>query len=170
MTKQEEELLRKLRELSRQVITIEPAIVKSVNESELSCVVELLNETEIPDVRLKSAIDGITDGLVQIPSVESIVLVATIGDSIGNRFVLAFGEVEKVLFFGGSNGGLINIQTLIENLNKTNDVVNAIKDSLLNWAPVPNDGGAALKALAATNIGIKMTGDFSSIEDEKVKH
>lgn len=170
MTKSEEELLRKLRELSKQVITIEPATVKSVNESELSCVVELLDDTEIPDVRLKSAIDGITDGLVQIPSVDSKVLVATIGDNIGNRFVLAFGEVEKVFFFGGSNGGLINIQTLKENLDKTNAVVNAIKDSLLNWAPVANDGGAALKTFATTAIGTKQTGEFDSMEDEKVKH
>ena len=170
MTAREEELIRKLRELSKAPLILEPATVTSVNEEELTCVVELMNETEIPDVRLKSAIDLNTDGLVQIPQTGSTVLVATIGNNITTRFVVAFSAVEKVMFYGGSNGGLINIQTLIENLNKTNEVVNAIKDSLLNWVVTSGDGGAALKTFASTQLTGKTTGDFSSMEDVKVLH
>jgi hypothetical protein len=170
-TRQEEELVRKLKELSSCPWIVEIATVKEVDEVNLSCLVELLvDETEIPNVRLKAGIDGVTDGIVQIPSIDSQVLIAMINNDVNTRVIVAFSKVDKTLINHGDNGGLINIQTLIENLNKTNEVVNAIKDSLLNWTPVPNDGGAALKTYATTQLSGKVTGDFSDMEDIKVKH
>lgn len=121
-SKKAEEIIRKLRELNRQPMTVEPAVVKNVDEANLTCTVVLLNDTEIPDVRLKAAIDetpGSTtkDGLVQIPVVDSTVLVAMIGNDTSTRFVMAFSEVDKVMFYGGSNEGLIKINELVEKLN-----------------------------------------------------
>lgn len=170
MTKEEEKLINTLRDMGKTPMIIEPATVKSVDTDKLSCVVELANETEIPDVRLKAAIDNVKDGIVQIPKVNSTVLVGMIGNKISTRFIVMVSEVEETLINGGENGGLINIQTLIEQLNKTNEVVNAIKDSLTGWTPVANDGGAALKTYASTQLAGKTTGDFSSMEDTKVKH
>lgn len=51
-------------------------------------------------------------------------------------------------------------------INKTNAVVQDIKDSLLKWAPVPQDGGANLKAYFLS-LGPKDVGDFSNIKSEK---
>lgn len=170
MTKEDEKLIRGLRELGKIPAIIEPATVKSINTENLTCVVELTDETEISDVRLKAAIDGVTDGIVQIPVVESTVLIASIGNKVSVRVIVMFSEVSEVLINGGENGGLINIQTLIEELNKTNAVVNALKDSLLNWTPVPNDGGAALKTYASGQLAGKLTGEFNNMEDVKVKH
>lgn len=169
MTRDEEKLIGFFKSIGKKPMTVEPATVKSVDSDKLTCVVELMDETEIPDVRLKAAIDNVKDGIVQIPKIDSTVLVARIGES-SQRFVVAVSEVEETLFNGGNNGGLINIQTLIEGLNKTNEVVNAIKDSLLNWTPVASDGGAALQLFANTQLSGKETGDFSSMEDIKVKH
>lgn len=170
MTKQEEELVEKLKALGKTQMLVEPATVKSVDTANLTCVVELADETEIPDVRLKAAIDGVKDGMVQIPAVDSTVLVAMIGNNISTRFVLALSVVEETLFNNGDNGGLINIQTLITELNKTNELVNALKDSITGFTPVPNDGGNALKLYATTQTSGKATGDFSNMEDVKVKH
>ncbi len=171
MTRQGEELIRQMKALSKCPWIVEAATVKEVDEDNLSCVVELLvDETEIPNVRLKAGIDNVTDGMVQIPEVDSVVLIGMINNDYNNRCVVAFSKVTKTLFNGGDSGGLINIQTLIDNLNKTNDVVNAIKNSLTGWTPVANDGGAALKALATTQLTGKVTGDFSDMEDTKVKH
>ncbi len=74
------------------------------------------------------------------------------------------------MFNGGEKGGLINIQTLIEELNKTNDVVNTIVNALTSWTPVGGDGGAALKLYASTHLAGKVVGDFSDMEDIKVLH
>jgi hypothetical protein len=151
-------------------VIIEPCTVASVDEDALTCVVTPMDGPDIFDVTLKSGIDGINDGLVTIPEEGSIVLVALIGNDPNRRFIMAFSSVVRSEFNGGLNGGLINIQTLITELNKTNALVNAIKDSLSNWTPVPNDGGAALKTYAGTQMAGKATGDFSDMEDDKVKH
>lgn len=169
-TKKREQFHRSLKDMFKFPVIVEPATVKDVDTENLTCTVLPVDGPEIYDVRLKAGIDGVNDGVVQIPAADSTVLIAMIGNDAENWFVLAFSEVEETLINGGENGGLINIETLIEQLNKTNEVVNAIKDSLLNWTPTPNDGGAALKTYAATAIGSKVTGDFSNMEDEKVKH
>lgn len=52
-------------------------------------------------------------------------------------------------------------------IEKTNDVVKAIKDSILNWTTSPTDGGAALKAYFLTQIGTSVPGDFDKINSEK---
>jgi len=172
MSKEADILVRAMKELFKAPLTVQIATVTAVDETALTCDVQLLeNDTiEISDVRLKAAIDNGTDGLVQIPTVGSTVLVGMIGNDDNTQFVIAFSAVTKVVMFGGTNGGLINIQTLITELNKTNALVNAIKNSLANWTPVGGDGGAALKTYAGIQMAGKATGDFSSMEDVKVKH
>lgn len=170
MNKKQDDLLRALKEMFKVPAIIEPCTVKSVDDDNFTCVVTPLDGPEISDVRLKAGVDGVSDGLVQIPAVDSVVLVALIGNDRDNRFVIAFSAVTETLFNGGDNGGLINIETLKTELQKTNDVVNALVNSLTGWTPVPNDGGAALKAYAAGQLAGKVTGDFSSMEDETVKH
>ena len=167
----EEQLVRALKSLSPVHMQVEAMTVKSVDEDSLTCVVTPLDDgAEIQDVRLKAAIDGVKDGIVQIPAVNSSVLVARIGNTTENRFVVAFSSVDKVVINGGSNGGLINIQTLVDNLNKSNELLAAIKMSFDSWTPAPGDGGSALKLLYDTNAAGKTTGDFSDMEDDKVLH
>ena len=162
-SKQAEELIRKLRELNRAPMTVEPAVVKSVDLDNLTCVVELLNETEIPDVRLKAAVDeipGVTtkDGLVQIPVVESTVLVAMIGNESATRFVLAFSDVDEVVMFSGAFGGLIKVTSLVTKLNNLENKVNA----LITWGLTVSPPFAPGTLLTATV--------RADIENTKVKH
>lgn len=172
MSKESEKLVQAMKQLFKAPVTVQIARVIAVDELAMTCDVILLENSEvtISDVRLKAAIDNGTDGVVQIPFLLSTVLIGMIGNDDNTYFVLAVSDVSKVVMFGGYNGGLINIQTLITELNKTNDLLNAIKDSLANWTPVASDGGAALKTYAAGQMAGKVTGDFSLMEDVKVVH
>jgi uncharacterized membrane protein YqiK len=112
--------------------------------------------------------------------------VSIIGNDPEKAFVTCFGEIDKMkvvigdhsfamtaegfVFNGGDNGGLIIIQQLINEYNKTKEVVDAIADTLLNWTVTPTDGGAALKVAAGIALAGKATGSFDSITNDNVKH
>lgn len=127
MTKEQEELMSKMRSLFKAPVQCEIATVKEVDEINLSCVVVLANGTEIPDVRLKASIEDMHDGLVQIPETDSSVVVGLIGNDPGTRFIMLFSNVVKVVFFNGENGGLIKIAALVDKVNvienKVNDII-----------------------------------------------
>jgi hypothetical protein len=91
--------------------------------------------------------------------------------------LIAAGEFDKwllscdnVIINDGTNGGLVNWPAAKEQLDKTNEVVQALVDALKNWVVVPNDGGAALQAYATAQLAGKAIGDFDDLEDTKVKH
>jgi hypothetical protein len=117
------------------------------------------------DVRLLAG-DG--NGLTYIPKVGSVVIVKMISDVSG--FVAMFSQLDNIQFLDGSFGGLTKTPELKIQLDKTKEVVDAIKDSLTNWTTVPNDGGAALKTFFAGQIAGKNTGDYSDIENDKITH
>jgi hypothetical protein len=77
---------------------------------------------------------------------------------------------DKVVYNGGHKGGLVNWPDVKAELDKTNEVVNIIKQTLSTWAPAAGDGGAALKLAFNTAIAGKNTGDFAGKEDNTVKH
>jgi len=172
MTKDEEKLIASLRSLGKVPMIIEPATVKSVDLAKLTCVVELPDETEIPDVRLKAAIDNVKDGLVQIPAVNSTVLVGLIGNKVSTRCVVMVSVVDEVLFFDGTNGGLVKWPSAKGQLDKVKDYLTAI-NNVLNGAPIAEPGGGAPSALqtslktAVSGIGMP---DFANLENTKVKH
>ena len=89
-----------------------------------------------------------TDGIVEFPKVGSSVLCGVIGQDEDQCCVLKCSEVEKVVINGGQNGGLINIQTLVEQLDKTNEVIEAIT-GVLTGSPIPEPGNGAASALQA---------------------
>lgn len=164
-SKDAEELIRKLKELNRIPMTVEPGVVKagSIDLTNLTCAVVLLNDTEIPDVRLKAAIDEIPDastkdGLVQIPVEDSTVLVAMIGNDPATRFILAFSQVEEVLMYDGLNGGLIKVVSMVTKLNNLENKVNA----LITWGLTVSPPFSPATLLAVTV--------RADIENTKVKH
>lgn len=165
-----EKLVQALRKINSVPMWVVPATVLSVDEENYTIDVEPTGQADLPDVRLKAAIDGVRDGVVEIPEVRSTVLIGLIGNSEEEAFVIKCSKVSKTIFNGGSNGGLINIKTLVEELDKTKGVVDALKKTLDSWVVAPGDGGAALKTLWGTNGSGKSTGDFSKMEDTKVVH
>lgn len=146
------------------------AKVISVNKKEMTCDCKPSESSEFLDVRLKAGIDEITDGIVEFPKVDSTVLIGLIGGSDETAFVIKCSDVEEVVIFGGANGGLIKIEELKTQLDKTNSVVNKIIDAISNGTPIAQDGGVGYQAsMKLILLGAKV-GDFSKIENEKVKH
>lgn len=129
------------------------------------------------DVRLKAKLSQV-GGIEIVPKVGSTLLVGIINNDDRQAFVLMVSEVESILLSsetpiklqGDELGGLVVADRIREELNKTKAMVDAIAQSLLNWSPVAQDGGAALKALATSNLSGKTTGNYSDIENSKVTH
>jgi hypothetical protein len=171
MTKEEELLIRKFREMFAIPMMVEPAIVRSVNMDELTCDVELMDETEIPGVRLKAGVDGFTDGLVQKPKIDSAVLICIVGNESSVRCVILFSEVEEVLFYNGANGGLIKIADLVNKLNTIENKVNEVISSFNSHVHSGVTTGAGSSGPSASPIGSSLTNTVrEDIENVKVKH
>jgi len=71
---------------------------------------------------------------------------------------------------GGTLGGLVKVEDLTTRLNAIEDDINSLKKVFSSWSPTPQDGGAALKASAASwaaqSLTLTKRGDY---ENEKVK-
>ena len=142
--------------------------VISVDKDLNTCDVEPLDgDAGLLDVKLTATEENQT-GLIVYPEIDSSVIVTFLDKD--TAFVSMCTEVEEVVFNGGTNGGLINIDTLILGLNKNNAILTALIQGFSTFVPVANDGGAALKTLMVSALSSLQTGDFSAMEDEKFKH
>lgn len=150
--------------------------VSNVDEVKRICdVTPLGDEATRFDVRLQSAISKEV-GIVLIPKDGSDVIISFMNKT--QAFVSLTSTLEKILidtdlvqFNGGDNGGLINIEDLVTKLNTLENDLNTLKTALSSWVPVPNDGGAALKALISTFAAATLTPTLQAeLEDINVTH
>ncbi len=125
----------------------------------------------LSDVQLRAVVNGEESGILITPKTGSYVTVADLSGDLTRTVVVGFSEVERIKINGGHNGGLINIEDLVERLNYIEDKIGDLMDIFNDWVPVSQDGGAALRtALIPWYTGqIKKT-RREEIEDEKVKH
>lgn len=162
-----------LRDIIRQIVFDEfaeiygvPCRVKSVDWTAKTCVCTPINgDADFLDVRLQAESGN---GVLIRPAENSVVIVQPINNNTG--YISMFSQVDSMQYLDGSYGGLTKTQELKTQLDKTNEVVQAVADSLLGWAVVASDGGAALKADFTTRLGAKVVGDFDNIENDKITH
>lgn len=142
------------------------ATVISVDPGSATCDCDPIDDSAtIEGVRLQS---GPGNGKLYIPKVGSVVIVHLVSDSEG--YVTMFSELDSIQFLDGSHGGLTKTQELKTQLDKSNEVLSAIANVLTTWSPVPNDGGAALKAAVIAALAGKTIGNFSNIENTDITH
>ena len=133
-----------------------------------------LSGTLYPDVRKRASLgtgDDQKKGIVITPVSGSSVIVSRIGDS-DEMFVEMFSDVESIVMDGGDNGGLTITPELVKQLNNTNNLLQAII-TILSGAPIPEPGNgspSALQTSLKTAITGKQLGDYSKIENTKIKH
>jgi hypothetical protein len=158
--------------------------VESVDIPNRTCSITVLSdgvEVQKDNIALMAIND---DGLLLIPAIGSQVRV--LDSPNDDPCVIQYSKLDKLQlhvgtstfdvttdlsqFNGGTNGGLTITPELKKQLDKTNEIVNAIVNALKNWTVVPSDGGAALKAFFTPLVAGKTVGDYSNIEDTKVKH
>ena len=87
-------------------------------------------------------------------------------------FVEMFSEVESIVIDGGENGGLTITPKLVDELGKTNSLLQAFI-TVISGATVPEPGNGSPSALQIALKGAitgKQLGDYSEIENTKIKH
>lgn len=161
--------------------TVRVGKVKSVNQDKMTCEIDLQTAPDVYDVRIRAAIDSVAKGVLIVPKVGSIVLVATIEDKITSAFIVLYTEVESINLTteaelhlnGDSFGGLVKKQELEDSLNSLKQYCESMNSAIANGltsvgastAASGAAGSAAYQAqMAASTITIK---DF---ESKKVKH
>lgn len=176
-----------IKALARQGANIEAqlCIVTAVDAAARTVDCEPLDESApLLGVNLQ-ANQGLTSGMVLIPKVGSYVIVALMNDGV-NGCVIATEEVERmelvigetrvevtedgIVLNGGNLGGMVKVEALTSRINNIENDLNTLKEVFANWAPAPQDGGAALKGVisswASETLVLTERGDY---ENEKVK-
>lgn len=114
---------------------------------------------------------GAVKGFVLEPKDGSYVALTTTSETTG--FVSMVSEVNQIYLNGDNEGGLVKVQDLVTKLNDLENKVNSILSTIgTSWTPVPNDGGAALKALfnlSPLNIPLQLSTQ-TELENIKIKH
>ena len=147
------------------------AKIISVDEQKATCSASLVSNEEmvLEDVRLQAIDDENDNGFILIPTISSIVMLVC-AEKIGenaeyivvmpskiDKINLKIDNVQKlkitkglIEFNGGGLGGMVEIAKLQTQLNKAEQSITQLKSILSSWTPVPNDGGAALKAVISS--------------------
>lgn len=153
--------------------------VVSVDEVKLTCTAtDLVGEVDLYSIRLNAAV--MEKKLAIIPAVGSYILVGVINNNPQARYMISASEIDKlvvdakisVVINGGKNGGMCITPKLVTELEKTNQLLTGII-TIINGSPITEPGNGAPSALqAALNGAIsgKALGDYSQVENEKVKH
>ena len=166
------------------------ATVKTVNKQAGTIVATGLKEDiDYFDVRLKAVVaDGNGRGIIAYPVEGSQVSIVLLDGIDTMAFVSQMSDIEsylvradngvsieltadgKVLLNGDGFGGVVKMQELKTQLDKTNEVVAGMKKALDTWVPVKGDGGTVLKTLMTTALAGKTLGSFGGLENPNVQH
>ena len=77
----------------------------------------------------------------------------------------------QIIYNGGEHAGLVKVKELTTKINALEKDLNLLKQIFSVWSPVPQDGGASLKASVVTWAGQRLTETKQSdIEDTKITH
>lgn len=150
------------------------AKVESVDGEKCSVSIDGLT---ITDVRLRSVINGENSKILITPEQGSYVMVIDLsGGDFSNLAVIGYSQIEKIevdandkiIFNGGSNHGLINIQQLTDKLN---DLVNAINQHNHSGTCTINVGGTPTQgSFTSPPPNINFTFNKSDYEDTNITH
>ena len=115
-------------------------------------VIDVMNDTcsvelegmKLTDVRLRAVVNGENSKILVTPKTNSYVLVADMAGDLSQLAVVGYSEVEKIeidatdkiIFNGGNNKGLVQIERLTQKLN---DLVNAISTHTHTTSVGPTD-------------------------------
>lgn len=144
--------------------------VTAVDEADMSCTVMPLgdeNGVEYLDVSLMAEYNA--NGMYYKPVIDSLVIIAPMNET--RYYVAMYSEIDTVWLRGSTHGGLVKVSELVDKLNTIEDDLNDLKTVFSTWTPVANDGGAALKAGAATWYASQLIPtQISDLENENCKH
>lgn len=120
-------------------------------------------------IRLQSVTNAAA-GILKVPKIGAQALAVKIEDGDG-FMLLDCAEYDKIIFNGGNNGGLINIESLVNKINAIENDLNSLKTVFKSWTPITQDGGSALKTAAADWADQTITKTKTKdLEDKTITH
>ena len=158
------------KEIDKERFYSQHGICKDVDKVKRTCTfLPAGDDAERFDIRFQSLM-GSDKGWVVIPVEGSAITVTFVNKSTG--FVSLTEDIEQIIYQGGNNGGLINIEVLKAELAKNNAILQAIL-SILGGAPIPEAGNGApssLQAALGAVTSVLQLGDFNNMEDTSLLH
>lgn len=164
----DDEIRKALQALCAAPVINKVATVVSVDLENYTATVLPEGEAELDEVRLKAGIDGVVDGIVEVPEVNSDVLISLIGNDPDNAYIAKCSKVQKIIMFGGELGGLIKIEEMLTQLNNRFNLLKAAAIAGYT-AQSAIDGSAGLNAYNAA-ITTLINIPRNVVEDVKVLH
>lgn len=118
-------------------------------------------------IRLQSVTNAAA-GILKVPKIGAQALAVKIEDGDG-FMLLDCAEYDKIIFNGGTNGGLINIQRLVDKINAIEKQVEALKKIFKAWQPVYEQSlQTAIKG--SNDLAPKLETQTKDLEDTTVTH
>ena len=168
-------------------VQVTEGTVTVVDKKERTCTVERDDLPTLFDVRLNAILNPGDSQVTIFPKSGSRVLCALVEGQPTDAFVLTATDVEEVsgkvgevslqwnaegvTLNGGKLGGLVKAKELTAQLSKLTARVDGIISALNGGVTQAQDGGAALiSSIKVALAALKDREDFSSLENEKVKH
>lgn len=150
------------------------AVCKSVDRDERTMTAEGVSDgVDYIDVRLGFGYADIK------PAAGSVCLIGILEGREALAFLINAETVElvavssgKIEFNGGENGGLVKSEAVAEKIAALEKEINGLKNILSSWTPVPQDGGAALKAAVTAWAGqaVSPVSKKNDFENSKITH
>lgn len=139
--------------------------VKSVNtDTKMICVVD-----ESTDLVYENIV--LSGNITIIPTVDSLVVACVVDESDVDGFLVFADQTEQIIFNGGGHDGLVKVKELTAKINALERDLNNLKTIITSWAPVPQDGGASLKAATSTWSATTITEtQQTDIENKTITH
>jgi hypothetical protein len=130
------------------------------------------NETEFT-ARLQAVSGKPNKGIILVPAIGSEVFCVSEGNSDNSFVIAACSELEKIIFNGGTFGGLVKLQELKDNLDNLKQYVEAMNNALPAAFNAIGASTAANGATGGASYQTAMSGktiQLKDMEDDKITH
>lgn len=155
-------LARLIQTANPQSITLTQGVVKAVDGA--TCTVDIAGQL-IENVKLRATNLEDSGQLLVIPAVGSAVIIGSMTGDLGNLVVLQVDKAEQIVMNGGNLGGLVNIKTLTDKLNKLVKAFNSHTHLVNTTGSATAQSGNAQAITQPSELF-----DASDYEDKKITH
>ncbi len=181
-----QELIEKIQDKTKLIQCFVGSVTK-LDTEEGTATIEREDKPTLYQVRLNAIAGGLTDKFEVLPAEGSKVLCSLVDNNKTEATIIKYSEIESIAatiggnsfildkdgfsFNEGKNGGLVIISELVKGLNTNNQILTTFLTALKT--PVVEAGlGApsAFQAALLAALGSMSPGDFTKIENQKVKH
>lgn len=164
----EQRLVRNIQSvMGPQKITVYQGIVTAVDGA--TCTVEFASQ-QVDGVRLRASLAEVETQMLVVPKIGSAVVVGSLSGDLSDLAVLVVDEAERIEIRGGKLGGLVNIEPLVDGLNRLVQAYNGHTHSIpAGGVVVANGTNPAPVAVPKTNRPATEF-DREKLEDKNVTH